>query len=67
MACEPCEMEPDVLLKYCGDHYEYIAVCVDDLLIAPTDHHGAVCALTNKHRFKLKGNGPISYHLGFDF
>ena len=34
----PCKMENDVWMKDCGDHYEYIAVYVDDLLIVSKDH-----------------------------
>ena len=67
MGYESCEMEPGMCLKYCGEHYEHIAVCVDDLLISSKDPQGAADDLTNKHHFKLMGTGPISYHLGCDF
>ena len=50
-----------------GDHYEYIAVYVDDLLIASRSPETIIEALMKKHSFKLKGTGPISFHLGCDF
>ena len=34
-------------------------ICKDSKLIVDT--------LTGKYKFKLKGTGPISYHLGCDF
>ena len=44
-----------------GTHCEYIAVFVDDLDICPQ----AFCdTLKEKYKLKLKGVGPISYHLG---
>ena len=50
-----------------GDHYEYIAVYVDDLAIVSKDCQGIIDKLTKTHKFKLKGTGPISFHLGCDF
>ena len=67
MGYKPCKMEPDVWIKDCGNHYEHIAICVNDLLIASKDPHGTVDTLTSNHHFKLKGTGPMSYHLGCNF
>ena len=51
-----------------GDHYEYIAVYVDDLLIASRQPQSIIDQLTAKpHAFKLKGTGPVSFHLGCDY
>ena len=51
-----------------GDHYEYIAVYVDDLAIASRNPQAIIDALEGKpHNFKLKGTGPMSFHLGCDF
>ena len=47
--------------------YEYIAVYVDDLAIAAKDCKQIIDTLTDKYKFKLKGTGTISYHLGMDF
>ena len=47
------------------DCYEYIAVHVDYLLAIVTMDPGAICKIfTEKYNFKLKGVGPIEYHLG---
>ena len=48
-------------------HYEYISVYVDDLLIASKTPQAIVDLMTNNYKFKLKGTGPIKYHLGCDF
>ena len=47
--------------------YEYIAVYVDDLLIAAKDPEEIVTTLQEVHKFKLKGVGPLTYHLGCDY
>ena len=61
MAFELCMMEPAIYLFPHGeDHYEHIAVYVDDLLITSKDPKSTIDILTNKNSFKLKGTGPIS-------
>jgi hypothetical protein len=50
-----------------SDKYEYIAVYVDDLLIAAKDPLGITKCLEGTHLFKLKGTGPLKYHLGCDY
>jgi len=50
-----------------GDHYEYIAVYVDDLLIVGKDPDSIIKVLMEKYQFKLKGTGPTEFHLGCDF
>jgi hypothetical protein len=47
--------------------YEYIDVYVDDLAIAAKDPREIVNVLERKYKFKLKGTGPISFHLGMGF
>ena len=47
--------------------YEYIAVYVDDLAIVSRDPKSIVDILENRYKFKFKGTGEISYHLGMDF
>lgn len=63
----PCKMEPDIWLRDCGDHYEHVAACVDDLLIVSKEPQKIIDLLIIKHNFKLKGTGPIEHHLGCDF
>ena len=50
-----------------GDHYEYIARYVDDLAIASKDPQKIIDALTETYKFKLKGTGPLKYHLGLNY
>ena len=47
--------------------YEYIAVYVDDLLIVSQSPQDIIDMLEKTHNFKLKGTGPIEFHLGCDF
>jgi hypothetical protein len=47
--------------------YEYIVVYVDDLLIAAKDPNEIIVVLSEKHKLKLKGVGPLTYHLGCDY
>ena len=60
-------MEPDIWMRDMDTHYEYIAVYVDDLLIVSKEPKLITDTLVNKYNFKLKGTGPIKYHLGYDF
>ena len=63
----PCKADPDVWMREMDDHYEYIAVYVDDLAIASKNPKTITDELINRHTYKLKGVGPISYHLGGNF
>ena len=63
----PCKVEPDIWLRRNGDVYEYIAVYVDDLAIAARNPKEICDILMKKYKFKLKGTGPIYFHLGCDF
>ena len=63
----PSLAEHDIWMRHCGDHYEYVAVYVDDLLIASKDPNAIIKALTDKYHFKLKGTGPVTFHLGCDY
>ena len=51
----PCKAEPDIWMRPAGDHYEYVAVYVDDLAFALDDPQKFVDILQDKHNFKLKG------------
>ena len=50
-----------------GEIYECLAVYVDDLGFVMKDLQAFVDALEKKHKFKLKGTGPLEFHLGADF
>ncbi len=59
--------ERDVWMRDKGDHYEYIGVYVDDLIIVSKNPKSIIGHLQDTYKFKLKGTGPISFHLGCDF
>jgi hypothetical protein len=58
--------EADIWMRKRNDKYEYIGVYVDDLAIVAHDPKEITDTLANKYHFKLKGTGPITYHLGMD-
>ena len=66
MGFKPSRADPDIWMKSSKDdnHYEHIAVYVDDLAICMKDPHGSCDTLKDDYKFKLSGVGPISYHLG---
>ena len=59
--------DPDVWMRKGENCYEYIAVYVDDLCIAALDPADILHKLKAKYNYKLKGDGPLSFHLGCDF
>ncbi len=63
----PSRAEPEIWMRDMGDHYEYIAVYIDDLAIASKDPEAILNVLKDKYDFKLKGSGPIAFHLGCTF
>jgi hypothetical protein len=64
-----CKGDPDVWMRPAkdGSCYEYVACYVDDLLISMKDPKEFCDMLKNKFNFKLKGDGPIDYHLGLNY
>jgi hypothetical protein len=63
----PCKAKPDIWMRRVDDHYEYIAMYVDDLAISSKDPKAITDILMNKYNFKLKGSGEIEYHLDMSF
>ena len=63
---KPSKADPDVWMRPepGGTCYEYIAVYVDDLAIAAKDPQAFCNELKKKYNLKLKGDGPLEYHLG---
>ena len=63
---KPSKADPDVWMRPepGGTCYEYIAVYVDDLAIAAKDPQTFCNELKEKYNLKLKGVGPLEYHLG---
>ncbi|CAJ1931198.1 unnamed protein product [Cylindrotheca closterium] len=65
----PCKAEPDIWMRPLpdGSSYEYVGVYVDDLAMVMKDPKAFVDKLINFYKFKLKGTGPLTFHLGCDF
>ncbi|KAL7555621.1 hypothetical protein ACA910_007032 [Epithemia clementina (nom. ined.)] len=66
MGFSPSKNDPDIWMRLSkdGEVYEYIAVYVDDLAIVAKDPAEICQILKDKFKFKLKGDGPLEYHLG---
>ena len=66
MGFKPSKADPDIWMKRSkdGSHYEYMAVYVDDLAISMKNPKSFCDTLKEKYKLKLKGVGPIYYHLG---
>jgi hypothetical protein len=62
-----CKAGVDIWMRKNDGLYEYIAVYVDDLLIAARNPNEIFKLLKENHKFKLKGVGPLTYHLGCDY
>ena len=67
LSFRPCKADPCVWLREKKDKYEYIAIYVDDLLIASEEPQKIIHDLKEKFKLKIKGDGPLEYHLGCDY
>jgi hypothetical protein len=67
MGFTPCKAENDIWMREKNGLHEYIAVYVDDILIAASDPKEITTLLESQYQFKLKGVGPLQYHLGCDY
>ena len=47
--------------------YEYVATYVDDLCIAAQNAGKIIQTLKEDYKLKVKGDGPLSHHLGADY
>ena len=47
--------------------YEYVATYVDDLCIAAQNPGTIIQTLKDDYKLKVKGDGPLSHHLGADY
>ena len=55
-------------MRESGGLYEYVATYVDDLCLVMKDPEAFLKVLQSKpYNFKLKGLGPMSFHLGCGF
>ena len=67
LSFRPCKADPCVWLREKKDKYEYIAIYVDDLLIASEELQKIIQDLKEKFKLKIKGDGLLQYHLGCDY
>ena len=69
MGFSPCKADPCVWLRKakCATKYEYVAIYVDDLLIACDCASDFIHTLKRKHNLKFEGDEPLKYHLGCDY
>ena len=66
LSFKPSQVDHDVWTRPepGGTCYEYLAVYVDDLAIAAKDPQAFYNELKKRYNLKLKGAGPLEYHLG---
>ena len=64
----PSKAESEIFIRPNKDHYEFVACYVDDLCIVMKDPESFLTILQSKpYNFKLKGSGPLNFHLGCGF
>ena len=65
----PSKADPCIWLRKAPNLrcYEYIAVYVDDLCIAPESPSTIIQIFTSKYHLKVKRVGKLTYHLGADY
>ena len=59
MGFYPCKADPDVWMKDCGTHYEYVCVYVDDLACVMIDP-GLFFQELRNWGYKLKAPTPLA-------
>ena len=64
---DPAKADPCVWLTEMKDKSKYIAIYVDDLLRASEEPQKIIQDLKDKFMLKIKGDGPLDYHLGCDY
>ena len=65
----PSKADPCIWLRKAPNLrcYEYIAVYVDDLCIAPESASAIILIFKSKYHLKVKGDCKLTYHLGADY
>ena len=67
MGFTPSKNEPNIWMRQPNGLWEYVAVYVDDLAFVMREPKAFTDILMEKYKYKLKGTGSISFHLGCDF
>ena len=64
----PSKAEPEIFMRENDGLYEYVATYVDNLCLVMKEPEAFLTLLQSKpYNFKLKGSGPMSFHLGCGF
>ena len=66
MGFRPSRADPNVWMRHRTDHYEYIGVIVDDLLVFSKEAHQIIEPLKEVYNLELKGVGTPEYYSGGD-
>jgi len=67
MGFVPSKADTDIWMRRNGDIWEYIATYADKLANIMKDPKSFTDLLIDEYKYKLKGVGPITYHLGSDY
>ncbi|MEM7375710.1 MAG: reverse transcriptase domain-containing protein, partial [Bacteroidota bacterium] len=67
MGFKPCQADHDFWIRDKGDHHEYIAIIVDDLLIFSRDAMSILNTMKKDYGYIFKGVGTPEYYNGADF
>ena len=67
MVFSSTKVKDDIWMHRNREHYEYIASYIDDSCIVAKDPSEIINKLEEEHHYKVKGTGPITYHLGCDY
>ena len=67
MSFLPYKVEPDIWTRERNSLYKYTVLCIDNISISPKHIKYIIDTMVHKYKFKIKGTGPIKYHVGYDF
>ena len=63
---KPSHADPDLWMKDCKTHYEYVATWVDDVLVMSKEPLKVIQDFKEAGEYELKGVGAPEYYLGGD-
>ena len=64
MGFDPSKADGNIWMRKSGNLYKYVATYVDDLCLVLRDCKAFCDELKEKYKYKLKRDGPMTYHLG---
>ena len=66
MDFKQCKADYDLWIRDCKDHYEYIAVMVDDILVFSKEPESIIKYIKDIYGYELNGVGSPEYYSGAD-